>query len=80
MPIGGRFRLQTPAVTDVSDTVPRAGEKTGQIDGGLKMVKIGEIAPDFTLPSHNGPKVTLSQFRGSKNVVLAFYPLDWTPV
>ncbi len=44
------------------------------------MVTVGQVAPDFTLPSHNGPKVTLSQYRGGKNVVLAFYPLDWTPV
>ena len=40
----------------------------------------GDKAPDFTLPAHNGPKVTLSQYRGEKNIVLAFYPLDWTPV
>lgn len=44
------------------------------------MVKVGDMAPDFTLPSHNGGRVTLSQFRGTKHVVLAFYPLDWTPV
>jgi peroxiredoxin len=44
------------------------------------MVQAGAVAPDFTLPCHNGPKVTLSQFRGKKNIVLAFYPLDWTPV
>lgn len=44
------------------------------------MLKVGDVAPDFTLPSHNGPRVTLSHYRGKKNVVLAFYPLDWTPV
>jgi len=44
------------------------------------MLKVGDKAPDFTLPAHNGPKVTLSQYRGEKNIVLAFYPLDWTPV
>jgi len=44
------------------------------------MLKVGDTAPDFTLPSHRGTEVTLSQYRGKKNVVLAFYPLDWTPV
>jgi peroxiredoxin len=44
------------------------------------MLKVGDTAPDFTLQSHNGPSVTLSEYRGKKNVALAFYPLDWTPV
>ena len=40
----------------------------------------GVIAPDFTLESHHGTSITLSQFRGVKNVVIAFHPLAWTPV
>lgn len=42
----------------------------------------GSAAPDFTLPSHLGDLVTLSTYHGhsGKNVVLFFYPLDWTPV
>jgi len=43
-------------------------------------IRIGEEAPDFTLPGHLGTKVTLSDFRGKKNVVLAFYPAAFTPV
>jgi peroxiredoxin Q/BCP len=42
-------------------------------------VKVGETAPDFTLTSQTGEAVTLSQFRGKKNVVLYFYPKDETP-
>ena len=38
----------------------------------------GELAPDFTLASTSGEKVTLSGFRGSKNVLLAFFPLAFT--
>jgi peroxiredoxin len=49
------------------------------VDSVLK-VKVGDMAPDFTLPSITGRKVTLSQYRGKKNVVLSFVPAAWTPV
>jgi len=42
-------------------------------------LEVGRMAPDFTLPSHLGKKVTLSDLRGT-NVVIVFYPLAWTPV
>jgi len=41
-------------------------------------VKVGDRAPDFTLESKTGEKVSLSQFYGQKNVVLYFYPKDET--
>ena len=53
--------------------------KLKPIDSKLK-VKIGDSAPDFTLPAVSGGKVTLSQYRGKKNVVLSFVPAAWTPV
>ena len=40
---------------------------------------VGQAAPDFTLRDQDGKKVTLSELRG-QTVVLAFYPLDWSPV
>lgn len=40
-------------------------------------VAIGTIAPDFTLESKDGGAVTLSEFRGRKNVVLIFYRGHW---
>ena len=49
------------------------------IDSNLK-VSVGESAPDFTLPSVAGEEITLSQFRGQKNVVISFVPAAWTPV
>jgi peroxiredoxin (alkyl hydroperoxide reductase subunit C) len=49
------------------------------VDSELK-VKIGDPAPDFTLPAVSGAKVTLSQYRGQKNVVISFVPAAWTPV
>ena len=42
-------------------------------------LKVGKKAPDFTLDSHLDKPVTLSDLRG-KNVVLAFFPLAWTPI
>jgi hypothetical protein len=41
-------------------------------------LKEGDMAPDFTLPSTQGGKVTLSSFRGKNNVVLAFFPAAFT--
>jgi peroxiredoxin len=38
----------------------------------------GSQAPDFTLPNANNEPISLSDFRG-KNVILVFYPLDWSP-
>jgi len=43
-------------------------------------LKVGDNAPEFELYDHTGAKVWLSDFRGKKNVVLAFYPAAWTPV
>lgn len=41
---------------------------------------VGEVAPDFTLPSTAGEPVTLSSFRGRHNVLLAFFPAAFTSV
>jgi thioredoxin-dependent peroxiredoxin len=42
-------------------------------------VKVGDKAPDFTMPSQMGDNVTLSEFFGKKNIVLYFYPKDESP-
>jgi peroxiredoxin len=49
------------------------------IDSTLK-VRVGQAAPDFTLPSVKGGKIRLSQYRGKKNVVISFVPSAFTPV
>ncbi len=41
-------------------------------------LKIGDVAPDFSLPDQNRKPVKLSDFRGKKNVVVAFYVLAFT--
>ncbi|MEW6543801.1 MAG: peroxiredoxin [Nitrospirota bacterium] len=43
-------------------------------------IKVGDSAPDFTLKDQDQKDVKLSEYLGKKNVVLAFYPLDWSPV
>ena len=43
------------------------------------MLKKGEKAPDFTLYATPDQKIVLSELKG-KNVILAFYPADWSPV
>ena len=43
------------------------------------MIEVGAPAPDFTLPDHTGQEVSLSDFAG-KRLMLAFYPLDFSPV
>src|SRR5512133_2685567 len=43
-------------------------------------LKVGDVAPDFTLPAVEGGKISLSDYRGKHNVVLSFVPAAWTPV
>jgi peroxiredoxin len=40
----------------------------------------GSMAPEFSLKDQNQKEVKLSDFQGKKNVVIVFYPLDWSPV
>lgn len=53
---------------------PRAGEVRNAT------LQVGDEAPDFRLPDHTGGYVRLSDYRGEYNVIVAFYPLAWTPV
>ena len=51
------------------------------VSNKTQTLKVGDQAPDFELPGHrNKEKFRLSDLRGKKNVVLVFYPLDWTAV
>jgi cytochrome oxidase Cu insertion factor (SCO1/SenC/PrrC family) len=54
------------------DKVP-AQDKIAQTN-----LKVGDEAPDFTLPSNQDTTVKLSDYRGKKNVILAFYVLAFT--
>ena len=67
----------------VGVAVAQVGPALGPKDGAglpptdLARVAIGSPAPDFTLETKDGPPVTLSSFRGRKNVVLVFYRGHW---
>ena len=41
-------------------------------------LKVGDVAPEFTLPDSSGKPVKLSDYRGKKTVVLAFFPAAFT--
>jgi len=43
-------------------------------------IAVGQSAPDFALKDQYDKEVKLSDFAGKRNVVLVFYPLDWSPV
>jgi mycoredoxin-dependent peroxiredoxin len=43
-------------------------------------IAVGQAAPEFTLKDQSMAEVKLTDFRGKKNVVIMFYPLDWSPV
>jgi mycoredoxin-dependent peroxiredoxin len=43
-------------------------------------VEVGDIAPDFTLKDPSGQDMSLSSFRGEKNVTVVFYPFTFTGV
>jgi mycoredoxin-dependent peroxiredoxin len=45
----------------------------------IMSIAVGQQAPDFTLPNQDKKEVKLSDFAGKKNVVLVWYPLDWSP-
>ncbi|MCE5262151.1 MAG: peroxiredoxin [Deltaproteobacteria bacterium] len=75
----------------IAAAVPAYGQAPGFSDniyqvGKLKprdsvaTLKVGDAAPDFTLPAVEGGNISLSQYRGKKNVVISFVPAAWTPV
>jgi peroxiredoxin (alkyl hydroperoxide reductase subunit C) len=46
----------------------------------IATLEVGQAAPEFTLRGPGGQPISLSDYRGKKNVVVAFYPLAFSPV
>ena len=49
------------------------------MSSSTEILSVGDRAPDFDLPSAPNERLRLQDLRGS-NVILAFYPADWSPV
>jgi cytochrome oxidase Cu insertion factor (SCO1/SenC/PrrC family) len=73
-PAGGN----TGAASNNSSANTQANSASQQPSAPQTQLKVGDRAPDFELTDTEGNKVHLSDFRGKKNVVLAFYVLAFT--
>jgi cytochrome oxidase Cu insertion factor (SCO1/SenC/PrrC family) len=74
-----RTRLIVPVALAIAAII--AGSYTlAQPQGAVPhtSLKVGEMAPDFTMPDNTNKPVHLADFRGKKNVILAFYVLAFT--
>lgn len=47
--------------------------------GRVAALEVGDRAPGFELPSTRGDTIKLADFAGKKDVVILFYPMDFTP-
>ncbi len=70
--VGSMFVPNGPSTYALDDTKAAAKEVT------MPKIKVGDMAPDFTMPDQNGKPVSLHDFRGKKNVALAFYVFAFT--
>lgn len=46
----------------------------------MSELEVGDVAPDFELEDQNGKKIQLSQYKGKKKVIIAFFPFAFSPV
>jgi cytochrome oxidase Cu insertion factor (SCO1/SenC/PrrC family) len=66
------FTTNAPALAQLG---PKDGTNLGPTD--LDRINVGQRAPDFTLENVDGTKISLSDYRGKKSVVLVFYRGHW---
>ncbi len=71
--------LLTAGVARAQQTPPAGGQAAPKPAAAPKThLKVGDAAPDFTLPGTDGKTYKLSDFKGKKTVVLAFFTLAFT--
>src|ERR1700675_2011251 len=68
-----------PSVCGGTSGLVRYEPESRKPGGEIMSIAVGQTAPDFTLMNQEKKEVKLSDFVGKKNVVLVFYPLDWSP-
>jgi cytochrome oxidase Cu insertion factor (SCO1/SenC/PrrC family) len=66
------------AAAAFGQATPTPSPKPAPTPAPYDKLKVGDMAPDFTLPDTAGNKVKLSDFRSKNNVVLAFFVLAFT--
>ncbi len=71
--------IAAAVVIMIATRPPKLGPKDGEdlAPTELDRVKVGDLAPDFSLLSYSGDVITLSDYRGNRNVVLVFYRGHW---
>ncbi len=70
--------IVTFAVAVFGQGIPAPAATPAPTPAPYEKLKVGDMAPDFTLPDLTGKPVKLSDFRGKSNVVLAFYVFAFT--
>ena len=73
-----RFAVLAAACTLVLGSISAVAADTKPADAPPPKIKVGDMAPDFKLLDQNFKTVSLSDFRGKKNVALAFYVFAFT--
>jgi len=73
------LRISVAVVVFVALVSLAQAQQAAQATLPVPSVKVGEMAPDFTLKDQTGKLVSLQEFRGKQNVALAFYVFAFSP-